>query len=41
MKTLGYQKSNEKFITMKSIFRKFSFVLRDLFSLIFKSKDSF
>ena len=41
MTTLGYQKRNERFISMKTLVKKINFLLKDIFSLIFKSKDSF
>jgi hypothetical protein len=41
MAALEYEKTNERFTGMKVIFKKFVFILRDVFSLMFKSKDGF
>jgi len=41
MTAIGYQKRNERFIGMKTIMKKINFLFKDIFSLIFKSKDSF
>jgi len=40
MATLGYEKQNER-INMKTIVKKLVFLFKDIFNLMFKTKDSF
>lgn len=41
MTAIGFTKRNEKSFNMKNMAQKFTSVLKEIFSLIFKGKDDF